>query len=197
MNTRFDPGRLGKGAQQLLAISLVVLVLAAVWALYAGIAGKIASNDEAISERRVQLGRMLQIAEWEPGTNDAADKQLDAVLQTLFSPGDASAVSMAEFQARLKKHAAMAGAQIVNVTERPVKEELGFSWIGLQIAVIGRFDAVARFVAAVETATPYTTVSSGRLSADPDLNRATTPDARLDAQLEIYSPVRVPTAGQQ
>ncbi|MEO1161860.1 MAG: type II secretion system protein GspM [Pseudomonadota bacterium] len=197
MNARLDPGRLGKGVQQLLAVFLVVLVLAAVWALYAGIASKIASNDAAISERRVQLGRMLQIAEWKPENGTAADKQLDTVLQTLFSPGDASAVSMAEFQARLKRHAARAGAQIVNVTERPVKQELGFSWIGLRIAVIGRYDSVARFVAAVETGAPYTAVFSGRITADPDPNRVTTPDARLDAQLEIYSPVRTAAPGQQ
>ncbi|WP_108883259.1 type II secretion system protein GspM [Anderseniella sp. Alg231-50] len=197
MNAKLVPGRLGKGLQQILAVFLVVLVVAAIWALYAGIASKIASNDEAISERRVQLGRMLQIAEWKPEIGTVADKQLDTVLQTLFSPGDASAVSMAEFQARLKRHAASAGAQIVNVTERPVKEELGFSWIGLRIAVIGRFDAVARFVAAVETGTPYTTVFSGRVTADPDPNRVTTPDARLDVQLEIYSPVRAVVPGQQ
>lgn len=196
MNTRFTTARAARYLQQCVAVGLVVLVLGVVFSVYNMASGAVATNEATIGERRVQLGRMLQIAGWKPSVDAAAREKLDRALQTLFSPGDASAVSLAAFQERLKRHALQTGTQIVNVTERPVKEALGFSWIGLQVTVIGRFDAVARFLAAVESASPHTAVFSGRITADPDLNRATTPDARLDARLEFYSPVRPATVDQ-
>lgn len=196
MNARIPSTRISKYIQQFAAITLVVMSLAGVFAMYTLASGAIASNEAAIDERRAQLGRILQVADWKPGADEPAGAQGETAVQKLFSPGDASAVSLAEFQERLKKHAVKTGAQIVNVTERPVKEELGFSWIGLHVTVIGRFGAVAGFLAAVESASPYTAVVSGRITADPDLNRASTPDARLDARLEFYSPVRPATAVQ-
>ncbi len=152
LTARLPTGRIG----QVIAVLLVVLLLAAAWAVIAApLLEWHAERAEAISRRATLAHRMAQIAADLPGLErDAAATAGSGPAPIAVLSGASDAVAGADLQQRLQDMAAKAGTALSSTEALPPQPLGAYRAIGVRMTINAPWPNLVRLLQAIDTARP-------------------------------------------
>jgi general secretion pathway protein M len=172
---------------QLLALSLLFIVLGGVYLLVISpVLNFYADQAAALENRRMLLPRLQAAADELPALRTRVE-QLRAAAGTrkITLEGASDALAAAALQSRIEELAASVGATIGSTESLPVETRSGYRRIGLRYVLSGPYETLVKFLAKLESATPPLVIDN--LHIHGVLRRPGTPAAAgLDAGLDVY-----------
>ena len=168
-----------------LAVTILALLVVASVVVALPVVQQYQSNAEEIATLRQSLGRFQAIADYREKLTGQDGTVEPEFVQRWFLAKGLPAIITADLQSRLKTIASTNGAQIVAANELKPRVVDGMTYLGVRVNVKGSFAGVHKTIRAIETGVPYLFVENAAFRADPVLQRASTPDAQIEVQLEI------------
>jgi hypothetical protein len=172
--------------RRVVAVLAPVLLAAAVAAVALGTYSSLRARAEALTERRLHLGRlqMLLVAVPKTSAEDALAIATDAGPE--FLPGASEALVQAAFQTRLNAIATASGAELLAVGNTPIVERSGARFAGLRASLSGTNDAIVETIFAIEASVPYLMIRSATIdSYEASADRAADAPQELLLQVAI------------
>jgi hypothetical protein len=172
---------------QLLALSLLLIALGAVYFLIVSPLLELYAERAAVLENQRALAPRLHAAEDELPLLHARVEQLRAAAGTrkLTLEGASDAIAAASLQSRIEELANSVGATIGSTESLPAEARSGYRRIGLRYVLSGQYETLVKFLAKLESATPPLVIDN--LHIHGVLRRPGTPAAAgLDAGFDIY-----------
>jgi len=182
--TALPTGRRGR----LLALSLLIVLLAAVYFVAAApLLALYAERAAVLEDRRMLLPRLRAVGDEVPALH-ARVEQLRAAAGTrkITLEGASDAIAAATLQSRIEELAASVGATIGSTESLPPEARSGYRRIGLRYVLSGSYETLIKFLGKLETATPPLVIDN--LHIHGVLRRpGTSAAAGLDAGLDVYA----------
>jgi len=172
---------------RLLALSLLFVALSGVYLVAVSpLLDLYAERAAVLENRRMLLPRLRATADELPALT-ARVEQLRAAAGTrkITLEGASDALAAAALQSRIEEFASSAGATIGSTESLPAEARSGYRRIGLRYVLSGPYEALVKFLAKLEAATPPLVIDN--LHIHGVLRRPGTPASTgLDAGLDVY-----------
>jgi general secretion pathway protein M len=182
--TALPTGRRGR----LLALSLLIVLLAAVYFVVAApLFSLYAERAALLEDRRMLLPRLRAVADEAPALRARVEQlRVAAGTRKITLEGASDAIAAATLQSRIEELAASVGATIGSTESLPAEARSGYRRIGLRYVLSGSYETLVKFLAKLETAAPPLVIDNLHIHGVLRRPGAPAATAGLDAGLDVY-----------